>query len=177
MSVSRELLATAYPFPPIPSQHDGWLWFCAEAQDHCYFLNEILTYRRLHESNASGAGKQGFGFQRVQKILHNASKHNEVARVRILNAKYMQEYVERYCTDDNPGVKLALPTISRVWEIGQKEIAAAKSSRIVGSFKLIKLFITDVRYRRSGLKIFLYELAGIVLHSKKQRVAKLQEMQ
>ena len=177
MSVSRELLNTAYPFPPISSQHDGWLWFCAEAQDHCYFLNKILTYRRLHEENTSGAGKQGFGRKRIRKILYNMTNHCEVARVRIMYAKYMQEYIQAHCAEENLGVKRALPTISRVWEIGQKEIAAAKRSRIVGAGKLIKLFVTDMRYRRCGTKIFLYELSDILIHSKKTRIKKLQEMQ
>lgn len=177
MSVSRKLLDTALPFPPISSQHDGWLWFCAEAQDCCYFRNEVLTFRRLHNENTSGAGRQGFGRKRIKKILRNITKHSDVARTRIVYAKFMLEYTQTHCAEDNSGVKRAIPTIARTWEIGQKEIAAAKSSRIIGAVKLIKLFITDMRYRRCGTKVFLYELTDIVIHSRKSRTRKLREMQ
>lgn len=176
MSVSRILLQTALPLPPVSSQHDGWLWFCAEALDRCYFLNEVLTLRRLHDENTSGAGKQGFGLKRIRKIMNSISRHNDAARTRIVCAKYMQDYLASYCHDKNPGAMCALPTLNRIWEIGQAELIAAKSSRLSGGIKLIRLFIHDKRYRKSGKKAFLYELADIMMRSKEARKKNLEEM-
>lgn len=176
MSISQELLKTAYPFPPIPSQHDGWLWFCSEALDKCYYLNEILTNRRIHTNNTSGAGKQGFGIQRMKKILHNIIKQNEFARTRIVQSQYMEEYIHTYCSKDNVGAMSALPTISRISEIGRHELDAATSGRVSGVIKITRLYLKDVRYRRSGTKSFLYELAEILLLSKKERLKNLDEI-
>lgn len=176
MSISRDLLKTAFPFPPISTQHDGWLWFCSEALDGCYYLNEILTKRRLHTNNTSGAGKHGFGIRRIKKIYHIILRHNDCARTRILYAKYMQEYIQLHCTKDNIGAMHALPTIERILEIGRNEISAAKSGRLSGAVKLIRLFIRDVRYRGSGWKAFFYELADILLRSKKARLHSLNEI-
>ena len=176
MSVSKELLSTAFPFPPIASQHDGWLWFCAEALDGCYYLNEVLTYRRLHKNNTSGVGKQGFGKQRIKKILHNMMRQNDVARSRILYSQYMQRYIQLNCSEDNIGAMKALPTLSHVLKIGETELAAASSGRLSGAIKLLNLYIKDVRYRKSGSKIFLYELTNILLLSKKKRICILEDM-
>lgn len=176
MSVSRELLHTAFPFPPISSQHDGWLWFCSEALDGCYFLNEILTFRRLHTNNTSGAGKQGFGIHRIKKIVHKIAQQNDVARTRILYAQYMQEFIKLHCAQDNVGAMRALPTIQRVSEVGYAELSAASSGRLVGAIKLTRLFIRDARYRKSGWKSFLYELSDVLLRSKKKRVQRIQEI-
>ena len=176
MSVSRELLNTAFPFPPISSQHDGWLWFCAEALDGCYYLNEILTKRRLHTENTSGAGEKGFDVRRIKKVFRNIERQNDIARTRILYAQYMKTYIETYCTKDNVGAMRAFSTISRVYEIGYDELSAASSGRLSGAIKLTKLYLKDIRYRRSGGKIFLYELADILLRSKKNRVKSIEQM-
>ena len=176
MSVSAQLLRSAFPFPPISSQHDGWLWFCAVARDGCFYLNEILTRRRLHSNNTSGAGKQGFGIQRIKKILSHITRHNDVARTRILFATHAEKYIVSYCSPEYPGISQASSAIRRTLEIGYAEIAAAKSGRLVGAVKLLRLFLKDKRYRKSGVKSFLYELAEILLCSKKTRVKILQEM-
>lgn len=176
MSISKELLKTAYPFPPISSQHDGWLWFCSEALDECYYLNETLTNRRLHSNNTSGVGKQGFGIQRMKEIFHNITKQNEFARTRIIQSQYMEEYILTYCSKDNVGAMSALSTISRISEIGSYELDAATSGRLSGAIKLTRLYLKDIRYRRSGTKAFLYELAEILLRSKKKRAESLEEI-
>ena len=176
MSVSALLLRSAFPFPPISSQHDGWLWFCAEAQDSCFYLNEILTQRRLHSSNTSGAGRQGFGLRRVKKIMNHIAKHNDVARARILFATHADKYIAAHCSPDYPGIPQATSAIRRTLEIGQAELAALKSSRLTGSVKLLRLFLKDKRYRKSGGKAFLYELGSILLHSKKERIKTLEAL-
>ena len=170
MSVSRKLLETAFPFPPIPSQHDGWLWFCSEALDGCYFLNEVLTNRRLHFDNTSGAGGRRFGIRQIKKVLHNMANQNDIARNRIICAQYMQTYIQTHCKQDDIGAMSALSTLLRVSEIGQTELYAAKSGRLLGAFILTRLFVKDIRYRKSGGKAFLYELADILLRSKKDRI-------
>ena len=174
MSVSKELLETAYPFPPISSQHDGWLLFCALTQDKCYYLDEVLTLRRLHNQNTSGAGKQGLGINRIRKIVRNIEQHNNYSKNRILYAKFMKDYLLKYCGEDSPIAKRAFPTISRIQEIGTYEIEAAESGRVLGTIRLSRLFIRDKRYRRSGVKLFLYELADIILFSKHERTRRMQ---
>ena len=176
MSVSKELLKTAFPFPPIPYQHDGWLWFCSEALDGCYYLNEILTSRRLHSSNTSGAGRQGFGVHRIKKILHHIAKQNEYARIRIVYSQYMQEYIQLYCSKDNAGAMHALSTILRINEMGCAELSAARAGRLSGAIQLTRLYFHNTRYRRSGGKMFLYELADIILRSKKKRLQSLNQI-
>lgn len=176
MSVSRKLLNTAFPFPPIPSQHDGWLWFCSEALDGCYYLNEILTSRRLHSNNTSGVGRQGFGIRRLNKIFQRITTQNEYARTRIVYSQYMQDYIQSHCTKDNAGAMHALPTIMRIAEIGRIELLAASSGRVSGAIQLINLYLNNARYRKSGGKMFLYELADILLRSKKKRLESMKEI-
>lgn len=176
MSVSKELIKTAFPFPPISCQHDGWLWFCSEALDGCYYLNEILTSRRLHSSNTSGVGHQGFGVHRINKILHKIAGQNESARIRIVYSQYMQEYIRLHCSKDNAGAMHALPTILRTNEIGRAELSAASAGRLSGAIQLISLYFHNTRYRRSGGKMFLYELAYIILRSKKKRLQSMNEI-
>ena len=169
MSVSRELLKTAFPFPPMASNHDGWLWFCSEALDSCYFLNEILTHRRLHTDNTSGAGGQGFGIRRIKKIINKVSLHRNVTYTRILTAQHMQAFIQKYSTKDNVGAMRALTTLSKITEIGRIELDALRSGRLSGAIKLVALYIGNARYRKSGTNAFLYELANILLQSKKER--------
>ena len=114
--------------------------------------------------------------KRIRKILNNIYRHNDVARTRIVYAKYMQDYLAAHCSGQNPGAACALPTLNRVLEIGRTELDAAKSGRLSGGIKLIRLFIHDKRYRNSGKKSFLYELADILLRSKKERIKSLEEM-
>ena len=177
MSVSKKLLETAFPFPPVPNvAHDGWLWFCAEAQSGCFLLNEVLTMRRLHDANTSGAGKQGLSVKRAKKVLHNLSQNNDFARTNIVSAMYKKQYVDNNDLIDHPGVVRALSTMNRILDIGQKELSAAKSGRLKGASKLISLYRTDQRYHNSGRKAFLYELAEILLRSKKTRIKHLEEI-
>lgn len=168
MCVSRSFLDSCFPFPPTP--HDGWLFFCAEVQDKCYFLNEILTLRRYHSENTTGAGKQGFGLKRVRKIKHSIRRYNSGHFARLAEAHRMKQYVEEYGAPENHGVSKALPTINRILDIGSKELEAARSGRLSGAIKLIRLYCGDIRYRRSGTKAFLYELVDILLRSKKERI-------
>lgn len=44
------------------------------------------------------------------------------------------------------------------------------SGKILGAYKLIRLFITDIGYRRSGKGQFLIEICYILFNSKSKRV-------
>ena len=171
MCVSKDLLETSFPFPS--SQHDGWLFFCAVVQDKCFFLNEILTLRRCHGENTTGVGKQGFGRNRIRKIMRSIIHYNSGHFSRLNEAMHMKQYVEKHGDSENLGVSKALPTINRVLDIGRKELDAARSGRLSGTIKMLCLYCSDVRYRRSGTKAFLYELADIMLRSKKKRIQSL----
>jgi glycosyltransferase involved in cell wall biosynthesis len=56
MLFKRALLDTALPFPPNVC-YDWWLAACACASGHIEFMNEILVWHRIHETNATGAAK------------------------------------------------------------------------------------------------------------------------
>ena len=47
-----------------------------------------------------------------------------------------------------------------------KVFEAQNSGRIKGTYLLVKLYFTDVRYKRIGLKNFLTQLAHIIIYGK-----------
>ena len=77
----------------------------------------------------------------------------------------MKEYLEDLNYTDHAAYQVAL----RVAEVSEKEFKACTEGRISGAVDLIKLYRTDIRYRRSGKNEFLAELARILIYSKKQR--------
>ena len=58
---------------------------------------------------------------------------------------------------------------NRLVEIGEKIHDAESSGRLMGAFKLCRLFCSDMRYRHSGTGAFVQDLVYILRTSKKKR--------
>ena len=70
----------------------------------------------------------------------------------------MMKHLEDCGLDDTP----AYGTAKRVYEVGMMEMDAFTDTRIKGAYKLIRLYRTDMRYRRSGKKDFILKLFAIL---------------
>lgn len=175
MACSRKLLDTAFPFPRISNMHDGWLFFCSEVQDSCFYLNLVLTQRRLHENNVTVSYAQRNIIKRALKVLHQIPRHKRDISNRYIFASCMKAYYMKYCPDEKESNNQAQITIQNILKIGEAELDAGRSGRISGAIKLIRLYRHNMRYRSAGTKAFLYELADIILRSKKKRVASIME--
>lgn len=72
MTIRKELLKTALPFPEIPVPHDIWLGLMAEWNGNTKMINNKLLYYRRHTSNqstASGKSKLDYLY-RIQYRLN-----------------------------------------------------------------------------------------------------------
>ncbi len=170
MCISKDLLEESIPFP-YNKLHDQWLLFLATASDSAYFLNQILTQYRLHGTNVCGhRALKGSLLNRIRKWKNTIKTGNVAFADRYYLAKAMLQYLNNNYSDNMTSeLESASKTAARIVDIGEKTIECALSGRVSGAVKLVKLYFTDMRYRRSGRNIFLYQLANIVLHSKKER--------
>ena len=158
--ISKELLETALPFPDIKGFHDQWLIFCSVCLDTCYYLNKKLVKYRLHGNNTAGnpvyKGKPSIRLKKIYtRIKNGCLKTSDFVELGMAMIRYLENY---HLENTNTYF-----TAKRIIEIGAKEQDAFNSSRVVGVYKLLKLFCTDMRYRRNGTGEFLYKLAGILL--------------
>ena len=174
MCISKDLMEESIPFPYNKS-HDQWLLFLATANDSAYFLNQILTQYRLHGMNTCGHyAFKGSLLNRLRKWKDTIISRNVTFSDRYYLAKAMLQYLENNYSDNlTPELESASKTAARIVDIGEKTIECALSGRVSGAIKLIKLYVTDMRYRRSGTNLFLYQLANIILCSKKERIRHL----
>lgn len=159
MCISKELLETAFPFPIMRGFHDHWLIFCAVCLDSCYYINEKLVKYRLHGENTAGnATYKGVLIKRISKTVRKIRSTNlkQTDRVELGNA--MKCMLEKENLKDTK----AYMTAMRICEIGKKEVEAFQSSRMIGVYKLTKLFCTDMRFRKSGTNDFIYKIIGIL---------------
>lgn len=158
MCITKRLAEIALPFPEARGYHDQWLMFCALCEDHCYYLNEQLVSYRLHGNNTSGKSKYASNrFQQILSIIRrfaHAKKHTD----KVALGKDMMDHLKAYGLEDTPAYR----TAKRVYEIGIKEDEAFNVSRIRGAYKLIHLYCTDMRFRRSGSKDFILKLFAIL---------------
>jgi len=170
MCISKDLMEVSIPFP-YNKLHDQWLLFLATANDSAYFLNQILAQYRLHGKNVCGhRAFKGSLWDRIQKWKSTIKSGNIAFADKYHLASAMLQYlVENYSDNLTPELESASKTAARIVDIGSKTIECATSGRMSGAIRLIKLYCTDIRYRRSGRNIFLYQLADIILHSKKER--------
>lgn len=166
MCIKRSLLEIAIPFPEMFGFHDQWLLFCSIGLDSCYYLNEKLVFRRLHGENTGGnSAYKGSFVDRFKKITKRIVKNINNKKTKsdsYFLGKAMLGFLEKYDLTDTQ----AYSTAKRVYEIGSKQIEAYNSNRFVGAIKLIKLFCSDMRYRRCGTASFLYDLVGILFHKR-----------
>ena len=155
--VRKDLLSTAIPFPDINGFHDQWLAFCALLEDGCYYLNKKLTFYRLHGANTAGnKAHHGNVSDRLKKIKGKIKKsaHQHTDNVEL--GRGMIKKLQDYHLENSE----AYGTAKRVLEIGEKQEDAFQSGRVIGGMKLIHLFCTDLRFRKSGIKSFLLQLLG-----------------
>ena len=111
---------------------------------------------------------------RLRKWKDTIISRNVTFSDRYYLAKAMLQYLENNYSDNlTPELESASKMAARIVDIGEKTIECALSGRVSGAIKLIKLYVTDMRYRRSGTNLFLYQLANIILCSKKERIRHL----
>lgn len=166
LCLSRRFTEDIQPFPPTRGFHDRWATFCAILNDGMYFLNLPLALYRLHGNNACGNSAYRWNIvDRARKILnsflHNTGSYADNYGMGIA----MKERLFAKGYANHTACKIA----DRLIEIGKSVYAAETSGRIAGAAKLVKLFCTDIRYRRSGIGAFLQELAYILRYDRKQR--------
>ena len=168
-AVSRSLADRCLPIPDYLPE-DWWTQFCAVADDSAYFLNEVLTYYRIHNSATHSASMRPM--ERIRKtsktVRGYAKTVNELLRFSIA----ARGYLERGKVDPAENAA-AFSTIKRVEEIGQKLADAVSDGRISGSIKTIKLYKNDIRYRRMGKGNFYVQLLNVLFVSKKERRSEL----
>lgn len=166
MCISRALLEIAFPFPEgMYGGHDQWITFCALAVDQCYHLPEVLTLYRLHGGNTCGNSSVYRGnfwdkWKRVKSHVKSSSQRN--------NDMYcyglaMQRIVDIVPVTDPKTVR----TVRRIIDIGGKMEDAYQSMRILGLYKLLRLYKNDIRYRRTGFHSFFYDMLGICFNYNK----------
>lgn len=167
MCLSRHLVEDTLPFPLARGAHDKWITFCAIFNDGMYYLNLPLAFYRLHGNNTCGnAAYRGNVADRLRKrlrnFLHNTGSYADNYHLGVC----MKERLMAGGYEDHPACR----TANRLIEIGEKTYDAETSGRIAGAAKLIRLFCTDIRYRRSGTGAFLQQLVYILKNGKKQRI-------
>lgn len=163
--ISSALAEKAMPIPVFNAE-DYWLQFCAVAEDRLFYLHKALTKYRIHNSISHSEGMSILA--RIKKIfgrVKNASKNRDDL-VRFSYA--VLQYLDR--VDADPAVlESARGTAKRKYDIGKREVEASASGRLSGAYKLIKMYCTDIRYRRNGTGAFGTHLANILIYSKAKR--------
>lgn len=167
MCISRQLIVDMLPFPLTKGSHDKWITLCAVLNDAMYFLNAPLAYYRLHGNNTCGnSAYRGNVLDRVKKKWKNLKSNKGDYTTNYIMGIAIRDRLISRGYGDHP----ACITANRLIEIGKKTYDAETSGRITGAIKLIKLFCTDIRYRRSGSGAFIQQLVYIIRNSKKQRI-------
>lgn len=153
---------------PIPcdSAEDQWLQFCAACDNGLYYLKQNLTLYRVHES-ASHSYRLSLR-QRLKRLSSQMRGQSRQVHDYLTLSKGMRDYMDRYAPN-TPELDSAHRTAGRLEEIGRLRAEALRCGRLKGSFKLIRLYLTDMRYRRDGAKNFIVQLLGILLVSKAKR--------
>lgn len=165
MCLSRKLLDTALPFPESSGLHDCWIGFCAMVHDHCWYLNKPLAEYRLHGTNTCGNSAQKAGItQRGKRAFRKISNCQSAVLERYQLGKEMVRVLDSAGLNNH----VAYGTAKRVCDIGKIQAEAFCTGGIVGAYQLSRLFLTDMRYRRSGTSDFLYQLAAVMFRKKDQ---------
>lgn len=165
MCISAELVKKCLPIPADGAE-DQWLQFCAAADEELYYTREVLTSYRIHDSTSHTYGLS---------VWNRIKKYNRMiktAHFQIKDYLTLSEEMIRYMDkipEASEELKPAYRTANRVYEIGQSQIEAATSGRISGILKLMRLYRTDMRYRRVGTKNFLFQVLNLLLVSKTKR--------
>ena len=160
---------------PIPSKlpEDWWLQFCAAADNSVYYLHEILTAYRIHDSTCHSANLSVP--KRVRKIMQTIKGANKRSAMFLQFAEKANVYLKGLPDADaiSPAV---YGSIRRIEDVGAKVADAAGLSRLKGAWRLTRLYLRDQRYHRIGVKNYLTQLANILIYSKKRRRKELENL-
>lgn len=93
MMFRKSLLDVALPFPP-NVYYDWWLAACACTIGNIEFVDEILVWHRMHQTNATGAAKPKVLFKdQTQSILPTILS---IPNIRIEDYKFGKELLNKY---------------------------------------------------------------------------------
>lgn len=165
MCINRDLADRCVPIPS-DSAEDQWLQFCAAADDGLYYKNEVLTQYRIHDSASHSYGLSPL--KKLRRIVARIHKPTHELHDYVNLSQSMMRYIAQ-----KPGgvesLQAAYRTAERLYDIGLAQIDAVGSGRISGACKLIRLYRTDMRYRRIGRNNFILQLLSILWLSKSRR--------
>ena len=166
MCITCAFADSVIPFPPNINGHDKWIMVCAIVNDAMYYVNLPLTRYRLHGNNICGnATYRGNLWNRVEKILHKFKSHRGSSGMYYYTGMATVQRLSEAGLSDHSANVIA----NRLVEIGEKIHDAESSGRLMGAFKLCRLFCSDMRYRHSGTGAFVQDLVYILRTSKKKR--------
>jgi hypothetical protein len=83
---NRKLLDLAVPMPASALMHDWWLALLACSTGSIHFIDEPLVYYRIHEGNASQAGRSGL----LAKLAAGPKKQLEILERKIRQAQDLE---------------------------------------------------------------------------------------
>ncbi|MBP3365696.1 MAG: glycosyltransferase [Treponema sp.] len=142
----RELFEKALPIPEDVEYQDAWFNSFACCMNGFNFINQIVTYYRIHESNASGNHKLTFSKQIGMALKRNGWKTDRIT--------YCNELLKRLPNMDKEKTKIILNAKSY------------HDNRIKGKrLKTIHITIKDYKriYATNSYKQLIPRLIGIVL--------------
>ena len=159
MCISRKILDTILPFPKTWGLHDCWIGFSAVCMDSCWYLSEQLAQYRLHGQNTCGNSSRKIGIiPKVKRIVGRIRSGNVPVAERVYLGKAMLKQLCKHGLENH----IAYETALRVYEIGINQLQAFELGGITGAIKLVKLYFSDERYRRSGAADFLYQILAVL---------------
>lgn len=165
LSLKKSLLELVVPIPPSILE-DQWMEFLGLAEDSLYFLNEKTTSYRIH--NSSTHSKNITILQWTKKNFCRIKKAYRIPFYAYNLGRAMKSYYDQHPADFE-GRSNALSTVFHIIKIGETEIECMSKGRLKGSLGIIRLFKSDIRYRKTGTQQFFVSLLYIILYSKKKR--------
>lgn len=163
LAISRTLFSEILPFPDTTIGHDHWIVFNSILTHGCYHLDEKLVSYRLHGNNTAGNKVyKGKPVERLIRIRKRLQSSESMSKNILMMSEAIQKKLHVHGLDDTP----AYHTAQSQLYIGQKLADAHQDFRLIGAFKILRLFCTNMRYRHSGTNGFLLEVASVLMKRK-----------
>lgn len=166
LSFKRSIYDLVIPLP-VNVYEDQWIEFIGVAEDSMYYLNEKTTYYRVHDSVSNSANISLS--RRIQRTLSRIRIAYKTPLTPLCFENAILKYFADYNEDEFVGRQDAIDTAHMVLAYVNTEFRYMRMNRIKGAFCYIKMFIKDVRYRKSGVQSFLICLFYTLFYSKKRR--------
>lgn len=160
IAVRRSLAELLTPFPTYAE--DQWIEFNALLNNGCYFINQILTYYRKHDTNTSGSRTRGF--KRFCRLLQGIKSLKNRTTLYLYLYEFGNgclERLEQHNLKNDPAYR----TAKRVYEIGEKKHDAYQKGGLAGAWMVSKLYRTDLRYRKCGFWAFFYDFLFVLVNA------------